>query len=70
MDLSGQRKMKINRLDVKAIQENNGKGCISKTLLECLEELQNLHNDYPLVPEKTEIKELVLSICIKYVLQY
>ena len=62
--------MKINRLDVKAIQENNDKGCISKTVLECPEELQNLHNDYPLVPEKTEIKERVLSNCIKYVLQY
>ena len=51
----------INKLDVKAIQENIIKGWISKIVLEYSEELQNLLNDYPLVTEKIEIKESVLS---------
>lgn len=55
---------------MKAIQKNNNKDCISKTVLDRPEELQNLRNDYPLVPEKIKIKERVLSNCIKYVLHY
>ena len=51
----------INKLDVKAFQENIIKGWISKVVLEYSEELQNLLNDYPLVTEKIEIKESVLS---------
>lgn len=55
---------------MKAIQKNNNKGCISKTVLDRPEELQNLRNDYPLVSEKIKIKERALSNCIKYVLHY
>ena len=51
----------INKLDVKAFQENIIKGWISKVVLDYSEELQNLLNDYPLVTEKIEIKESVLS---------
>ena len=51
----------INKLDVKAFQENIIKCWISKVVLEYSEELQNLLNDYPLVTEKIEIKESVLS---------
>ena len=37
------------------------KGCPLKVDLEYSKELQELHNDYPLAPDKTEIKEKKLS---------
>ena len=35
---------------------NNSKECVLEVDLEYPKELQELHNDYPLAPDKTEIK--------------
>ena len=40
---------------------NSSKGCFLKVDLEYPKELQDLHNDYPLAPDKIEIKREVLS---------
>ena len=39
------------------------KGCILEVDLEYPEELRELHNDYPLAPDKIEIKREMLSDC-------
>ena len=39
----------------------NSKGCVLEVDLECPKELQKLHNDYPLAPDKVEIKREMLS---------
>ena len=39
---------------------NSSKGCTLDVDLEYPKELQELHNDYPLVPDKTEIKREML----------
>ena len=35
---------------------NNSKGCVLKVDLEYPKELRKLHNDYPLAPDKIEMK--------------
>ena len=40
---------------------NWSKGCVLKVDLEYPKELQELHNDYPLVPDKIEIERAILS---------
>ena len=40
---------------------NSSKGCVLEVDLECPKELRELHNDYPLAPDKIEIKREVLS---------
>ena len=40
---------------------NSLKGCILKVDLEYPKELHELHNDFPLVPDKIEIKREMLS---------
>ena len=40
---------------------NNLKGCVPQVDLECLKELRELHNDFPLTPDKIEIKREMLS---------
>ena len=40
---------------------NSSKGCVLKVDLEYPKELCKLHIDYPLVPDKTEIKRELLS---------
>ena len=37
------------------------KGCVPQVDLECLKELRELHNDFPLTPDKIEIKREMLS---------
>ena len=37
------------------------KGCVLEVDLEYPKELQELHNDYPLVPDKIEMKREMLS---------
>ena len=44
-----------------SISENSFVGCILEVDLECPNELHNLHNDYPLAPEKLEITQNMLS---------
>ena len=36
---------------------NSSKGCVLEIDLEYPKELQELHSDYPLVPDKIEVKE-------------
>ena len=40
---------------------NSSKGCVLEVDQECLKELRELHNDYPLAPDKIEIKREMLS---------
>ena len=40
---------------------NSSKGCVLEVDLEYPKELWNLHNDYPLAPNKIEIKREMLS---------
>ena len=40
---------------------NSSKGCVVKVDLEYSKELRELHNDYPLDPDKIEIKRKMLS---------
>ena len=42
---------------------NRSKGCVLEVDLEYPKELWNLHNDYPLAPNKIEIKRETLSDC-------
>ena len=49
------------RFDVNSIEENNSIGYILEFDLEYPSELHELHNDYPLAPEKIEISQNMLS---------
>ena len=40
---------------------NSSKGCVIEVDLEYLKELRELHNNYPLAPDKVEIKREILS---------
>ena len=40
---------------------NSSKGCVLEIDLEYPNELRKLHNDYPLAPDKIEIKREMLS---------
>ena len=40
---------------------NSLKGCVLEVDLKYSKELRELHNDYPLAPDKTEIKKEMLS---------
>ena len=51
---------KIKKRDVNTIQKDKTDDCIVEFDLDYPEELHNLHNDYPLAPEKSEIKESIL----------
>ena len=39
---------------------NSSKGCVIEVDLEYPKQLQEIHNDYPLAPEKIEIKKEML----------
>ena len=47
--------------DLNKCTSNSSKGCVLEVDLECPKELRELHNDYPLAPDKIEIKREVLS---------
>ena len=47
--------------DLDKCTSNSSKGCFLKIVLEYPKELRELHNDYPLVPDKIEIKREILS---------
>ena len=51
----------INKFDVNLISENSLDGFILKADLKYSDELSELHNDYPLAPEKREICHNILS---------
>ena len=47
--------------DLNKYTNNSSKGCVLEVDLEYLKELRELHNDYPLAPDKIEIKRQMLS---------
>ena len=49
--------------DLNKYSSNSSKGCILEVDLEYLKELRELHNDYPLAPDKIEIKSEMLPDC-------
>ena len=54
-------KEEINNSDLGSISENGKFGYILLVDLEYCEELHDIHNDYPLCPEKVEVKYEMLS---------
>ena len=51
----------IDKINLANYKEDNKKGLILEVDLEYPEELHNLHNDYPLGPEKVKVTENMLS---------
>ena len=47
--------------DLNKYNKNSSKGCALGVDFECPKELQELHNDNPLAPDKTEIKKEMLQ---------
>ena len=54
-------KQQINELDLESVSENSSIGYFLEVDLEYPDELHDLHNDYPLAPEKLEISSDMLS---------
>ena len=64
-------KKKISKLDLAKYKENSKKGLIQEVDLEYPKELHDLHNDYPLGPEKVKVTENMLSeYCKKIAAKY
>ena len=51
---------KIDKFDVNSISENSYDGYILEIDLQYPDKLHELHNDYPLTPEKLEISDDML----------
>ena len=58
---SGFKWIDPKEFDLNKYTNNSSKGCFLKVDLEYPKELHDLHNDYPLAPDKIEIKREVLS---------
>ena len=55
----------ISKIDLAKYKENGKKRLILEVDLEYLRELYNLHNDYPVTPEKLNVSNNMLSGCCK-----
>ena len=53
---SGFKWIDLKELDLNKYTSNSLKGCVLEVNLEYPKELRELHNDYPLAPDKIEIK--------------
>ena len=53
----------INKIDLEKYKINGKKGLILKVDLEYPRELHDLHNDYPVAPEKAKVSKNMLSMC-------
>ena len=61
--ISGFKWIDPKEFNLNKYTNNSSKGCVLKVDLEYPKELHELHNDYPLAPDKIEIKrEMLLSI--------
>ena len=58
---SGFKWIDPKEFDLNKYTSNSSKGCVLEVDLEYPKELRELHNDYPLVPDKIEIKREMLS---------
>ena len=61
LPISGFKWIDPKELDLNKYTSNSSKGCVLEVDLEYPKELQELHNDYPLTPDKIEIKREMLS---------
>ena len=68
----GFRQLKnVDELDVMSIKEKSPVGCLLEIYLEYPDELHELHNDYPLAPEKLAVSSDMLSkYCKKIAAKY
>ena len=60
---SGFKWIDAEEFDLHKYASNSTKGCVLEFDLEYPKELWELHNDYPLAPDKIEIKIEILSEC-------
>ena len=51
----------ISKIDLGKYRKDGKKGLILKVDLEYLQELPDLHNDYPVAPEKVKVSNNMLS---------
>ena len=58
---SGFKYIDPKKFDLNKYTSNTSKGCFLEVDLECPKELRELHNDYPLAPNKIEIKREMQS---------
>ena len=61
LSTSGFKWMDPKEFDLNKYISNNSKRCVLEVDLEYRKELQELYNDYPLAPDKIEIKREMLS---------
>ena len=61
----------INNINLAKYEEDSKKGLILEVDLEYPDELHNLHNDYPLAPEKVKVtKDMLSDYCLNIITKY